>query len=416
MKFFTLKKSSFLTVLFFVNFLFVNIFFIFPQEQPQSNEKTVAKVENVSENYSFIDFLLEIIKFTLNGTNKIYISENYENLSEYASALLTRTFWKNCKPFFLYQSLFSKIELQKQFSATSDVSDESGEDSGEEAFSLLELLDNRDDSALQDGEAEQPILSRVHDGSLRKFSLNGEIFTLNTNGDLTFLTNVSENLIVRRTFDKNFNIIKREDFKNSQTISSIVLIKQTDYEYSEESGKLIKSELENFSDKTKTIKTYFETGKVFSEQNFHYEEEIQQNNDKNTQTKATDDKDKNPVTEEKKYILVKDREKSFEYDDEGKIQKTELIQYFCSTDSKRKKQTSVKQEVTRYEENEYGTSDEYFEENGKLRIKTVYKNSTDYTKTFYFDEGFVVVNEFENGIKTSETTKINGRIVRRRTF
>ena len=98
------------------------------------------------------------------------------------------------------------------------------------------------------------------------------------------------------------------------------------------------------------------------------------------------------------------------------MQKTDFIQYFYSTDSKGKKQVSEKQEVTRYKQNEYGTTDEYFEENGELRIKTVYKNSTDYTKTFYFDNGFSVVNEFVNGIKTSEVTKMNGRIMRRRTF
>lgn len=406
MKFFTLKKSSLLKVLFLLNFLTVNIFFVFPQNQSEIKEKTETKVENQSKEYSFIDFLLEIVKFNLNGTNKIYISENYEELSKDACNLLTRTFWKNCKPFFLYENLFPKTELQKEFSLE--------EETGEESFSLLELLDNRDDSAVQSSEEEKPVLNRLHDGSLRKFSLNGEKFTLNTNGELTFLTNVSENLIVRRIFDKNFNIIKREDFRNSQTLSSIVLIKQTDYEYSLDNGRLFKSELENFENKIKTIKTYFENGKVLDEQKFHYEEEIQQNKNKKTEIKNTTDK--NSTDEEKKYILVKDSQKSFEYDDEGKLQKIDFIQYFYSTDSKGKKQTSLKQEVTRYEQNEYGTTDEFFEENGELRIKTVYKNSTDYTKTFYFDNGFSVVNEFVNGIKIYEITKINGKIVRRRTF
>lgn len=406
MKFFTVKKSSLLTVLFFVNFLFVNIFFIFPQNNSESKETSETEIQDNSKKNSFIDFLLEIIKFNLNGTNEIYISENYEELSKNASLLLTRTFWKNCKPFFLYQSLFSKFEVQKESALEEEFEDDS--------FSLLELLDNRDESAVQNEETEKTVLNRVHDGSLRKFSCNGEKFTLSTNGELTFLTNVSENLIVRRTFDKNFNIVKREDFKNSQTLSSIVLIKQTDYEYSPDSGKLFKSEFENFENKTKAVKTYLESGKVFSEQKFHYEEEVQQN--QNTKTELKHLAEKNAQSEEKKYILVKDSHKSFEYDEEGKLQKIDFIQYFYSTDLKGKKQTSKKQEVTRYEQNEYGTADEYFEENGELRIKTVYKNSTDYTKTFYFDNGFSVVNEFVNGIKTSEITKINGRIVRRRTF
>lgn len=406
MKFFTVKKSSLLKVLFFVNFLSVNIFFIFPQDKAETKETAQTEIQNNSQNCSLIDFLLEVVKFNLNGTNKIYIPENHEELSKNASLLLTRTFWKNCRPFFLYQSLFSKSELKKDSSSEEEFDDGS--------LSLLELLDNRDESAAQDTEVEKTVLNRVHDGSLRKFSCNGEKFTLNTNGELTFLTNVSEKLIVRRTFDRNFSILKREDFKNSQTLSSIVLIKQTDYEYSAGSGKLFKSEFENFENKTKTIKTYFESGKVLCEQKFHYEEEIQQN--QNTKTESKNTPDKNTSDEEKKYILVKDSQKSFEYDEEGRLQKTDFIQYFYSTDSKGKKQVSEKQEVTRYEQNEYGTTDEYFEENCELRIKTVYKNSTDYTKTFYFDNGFSVVNEFVNGIKTSEVTKMNGRIMRRRTF
>ena len=55
------------------------------------------------------------------------------------------------------------------------------------------------------------------------------------------------------------------------------------------------------------------------------------------------------------------------------------------------KKTEKKEHITRFEYVFEQTPDTYFYEDGKLRIKTVYDNLTDFTKTFFFDGGFSVV-------------------------
>ena len=78
-----------------------------------------------------------------------------------------------------------------------------------------------------------------------------------------------------------------------------------------------------------------------------------------------------------------------------------------------RKKTEKKEHITRFEYVFEQTPDTYFYEDGKLRIKTVYDNSTDFTKTFFFDGGFSVVGKYIAGEKVSETTYLDGRSLRR---
>ena len=415
MKLLTPAKSSFFFVLFFIT-----IFSVFSQEQDAEAKEssTTAEVALPSDDepaisddakQTFADFLFEIFNFSQTGKTVSEEVPQYEDISGTACSLLMHSLWKDFKPQFVYQFLNPGFAFHEGEDIEPLLVDEPSEI---DSLSLLEMLDGRDEPALQE-EDETPVLNRIKDGYLRKFSCNGEKFSVNLSGGFTSLTNVSEKLVVRRIYDESFKLIKKETYKNSKELASITQITQTDYEYSPENGNLLKTVLENFPQKTRLERDFSENGRLSAEQKFHYEEIKQPENKKNSSSKNQNDA---TDSEEKKYELLKDYAKTFEYDDSGRTTEVSLIQYFYSTDAKNRRITSEKKQVTRYEYNVEGRADEYFEEDGILRIKTIYTAAADYTKTFYFDNGFSVVSEFENGLKVSESTWENENLLRRRTF
>jgi len=52
-------------------------------------------------------------------------------------------------------------------------------------------------------------------------------------------------------------------------------------------------------------------------------------------------------------------------------------------------------------------------ENGTIRIRRVYTDTSRYTETLYFDGGYSVENTYEHGIKSLERFLLNGREIRR---
>ena len=250
---------------------------------------------------------------------------------------------------------------------------------------MLSVLDGKSDGEKKNADIEA-VLNRLHDGKLRKISYGNEKTSVFEKDGFTVLLNADEKTAVRRTFDSNFHLVKKETFSSPQNFEKFSAVSETNYFYSDD-GKLFKTEAENFSKKTRVLKTYRDDGKIEGETKIHFEEE-------NPQTKS---------------IYVKDSEKKWEYDEKGRIKKIILTEYFPL----KNKKTEKKEHITRFEYVFEQTPDTYFYEDGKLRIKTVYDNSTDFTKTFFFDGGFSVVGKYIAGEKVSETTYLDGRSLRR---
>lgn len=340
------------------------------------------KQDGLELNGEFRNFLFEIAK---NVILQQADGEIFE-ISRPAVQFLLLPVWKNSTFSYLYEVFFPEKAGEINSLAIKKFEDEAeAEDDDSENFDLLSVLDGKSDGEKKNADIEA-VLNRLHDGKLRKISYGNEKTSIFEKDGFTVLLNADEKTAVRRTFDSNFHPVKKETFSSPQNFEKFSAVSETNYFYSDD-GKLFKTEAENFSKKTRILKTYRDDGKIEGETKIHFEEE-------NPQTKS---------------ICVKDSEKKWEYDEKGRIKKIILTEYFPA----KNKKTEKKEHITRFEYVFEQTPDTYFYEDGKLRIKTVYDNSTDFTKTFFFDGGFSVVGKYIAGEKVSETTYLDGRALRR---
>lgn len=352
-------------------------------ENSSFDKKNAQKKQDGLElNGEFRNFLFEIAK---NVILQQADGEIFE-ISRPAVQMLLLPVWKNSTFSYLYEVFFPEKAGEINSLAIKKFEDEAeAEDDDSENFDLLSVLDGKSDGEKKNADIEA-VLNRLHDGKLRKISYGNEKTSIFEKDGFTVLLNADEKTAVRRTFDSNFHLVKKETFSSPQNFEKFSAVSETNYFYSDD-GKLFKSEAENFSKKTRVLKTYRDDGKIEGETKIHFEEE-------NPQTKS---------------ICVKDSEKKWEYDEKGRIKKIILTEYFPA----KNKKTEKKEHITRFEYVFEQTPDTYFYEDGKLRIKTVYDNSTDFTKTFFFDGGFSVVGKYIAGEKVSETTYLDGRALRR---
>ena len=340
------------------------------------------KQDGLELNGEFRNFLFEIAK---NVILQQADGEIFE-ISRPAVQFLLLPLWKNSTFSYLYEVFFPEKAGEINFQAIKKFEDKAeSDDDASENFDLLSVLDGKSDGEKKNADIEA-VLNRLHDGKLRKISYGNEKTSVFEKDGFTVLLNADEKTAVRRTFDSNFHLVKKETFSSPQNFEKFSAVSETNYFYSDD-GKLLKTEAENFSKKTRVLKTYRDDGKIEGETKVHFEEE-------NPQTKS---------------IYVKDSEKKWEYDEKGRIEKIILTEYFPA----KNKKTEKKEHITRFEYVFEQTPDTYFYEDGKLRIKTVYDNSTDFTKTFFFDGGFSVVGKYIAGEKVSETTYLDGRSLRR---
>lgn len=338
------------------------------------------KQDGLELNGEFRNFLFEIAK---NVILQQADGEIFE-ISRPAVQMLLLPVWKNSTFSYLYEVFFPEKAGEINSLAIKKFEAEA-EDDDSENFDLLSVLDGKSDGEKKNADIEA-VLNRLHDGKLRKISYGNEKTSIFEKDGFTVLLNADEKTAVRRTFDSNFHLVKKETFSSPQNFEKFSAVSETNYFYSDD-GKLFKTEAENFSKKTRVLKTYRDDGKIEGETKIHFEEE-------NPQTKS---------------ICVKDSEKKWEYDEKGRIKKIILTEYFPA----KNKKTEKKEHITSFEYVFEQTPDTYFYEDGKLRIKTVYDNSTDFTKTFFFDGGFSVVGKYIAGEKVSETTYLDGRALRR---
>ncbi len=339
---------------------------------------------------NFRDFLFDLAKTALTQKE----TGGLPTLSRQGAVLLLLPVWQSSECKRLYEIFFPEKagELDFYLIAQEENYREGlapfyPSQEGIEGLDLLSVLDGRGETEKKD-EGLQEFLNRLRDGSLRKFSYGDEKTGIVCSEGAVVLLNADEKLVVRRTFDSEFRLVKKEEFINPKSFQNFSMTRQTDYSYFE-GGKLSRTETEDFFKKTKVSKFFGQDGKLLSEEKLHYEQADGEN------------------------VPVKDWETVWEYDEKGR---TAVITRTSFFPAKNKKTAEKKEEVTRFEYNFENTPDTYFYEDGQLRIQTVYENEGDYSKTVFFDGGFSVTSRYCGGEKISETTCQDGRELRRQNF
>ena len=274
------------------------------------------------------------------------------------------------------------------------------------AEQMLSEMDNRDEGGIvegQDAESKEPVEMSFTDssGRLRRFSYGEEHFSVReTDGQKTIVDNAA-GLTVRRFFDGQNRMTKKERFMIGSSAKDIKLLSSRTYAYREESILPFQMTEEITDGKKRNVTEYDERGLAISLETSHYVEQKAKKKDE-------------PPPEPR---LVKDTMSRWTYDDAKRMTEEEIVTYFYSktaTGREKIEKDTIKKQF------HYGASERHpdvsYYENGELRIRTVYESENVYNETMYFDGGFVVQTRYENSVKKSEVISVDGIELRRRTF
>lgn len=361
----------------------------------------------------FKELLFQVDCLALAGCSHKDETKSFVELSRQGSFLLMTPVWRSSKPSWLYEELYpghkGEIEASLNTSAVyNDYSDlwidsaflslnaalelYNGEDED-----LLSLLDNKSSGAVTeiDGQ-ETEVLNRLSSGELRRFSFQGEIFSVSRLGDLIQLTNTADGNVVRRSYNSDYRLVRKEVFNNPQTYDSLILNKSTDYFYEENGSALERTEEDNSRDKTHTQTLFGTNGKPSFSTVWRYEE-------KSSDTEGNTENS-----------LVKTLEKSWLYDEQNRLVNSSVTEFYTEKASRNRTVEKTDKKSYDYEYSEFEKPDTRYYENGELRVETVYSGNDSYKQTLYFDGGFSVVSEFDGGLRLSETIFLDGTEIRRR--
>jgi len=299
---------------------------------------------------------------------------------------------------------------------------------------ILEMLENNDSrgiDGLEDSKVSEKLPQEFSyiqsNGDLRRFSYDGEQFTMWKYGDDTILVNFYGTKLIRKKFDSLYRLVKSEQFKTSNSAQQTSLETQLDYEYSGDSSSPSKSIEQLFSQKKKLVNKFDESGRKIYILESHYEErEIKSSKKKkaeNVESEKTDS-EKADKTEEKpktETVLLDDKKTSRKYDEKGRIIEEETVTWTYKqgiSGRYSRHERSVKN-VFDYsavtDENNFPPNLKFYE-NGELHMERNYSASNSYSEKLYFEDGFSVELIYESGVKKSEIIYVNGKEQRRREF
>ena len=263
---------------------------------------------------------------------------------------------------------------------------------------LAEDLENLDDfiESLEQGNLQPPPSEEEEEkeltlvskkGELSLNALNDEALFPQQTEDYTVLVFANKKKIVRKFYDKNSRIIKKEDWKISDISNT----------------KLLKTELYEYQDNSFSLKN-----KIIIE----------------NQTKSYYDyTDKLLLSSEKKYALYteKDLEKEallfecfYEYDDKNRLTLEESLEYDYAADSYKKlSKVFEKKYVYKYSFEEDIPADFEYYENKVLKVKKLYtKEKGTYTNYIYFDDDYCVSVFYKNGRIIKEIYSKGNKVIR----
>lgn len=285
---------------------------------------------------------------------------------------------------------------------------------GSKILEMLEGSDDRGIEGLEDSKIEDNLPQEFsyikNDGSLRRFSYDGEQFSAWNEGENTVLVNFYGSKLIRKHFDSLFRLVKNEVFRTASQARKMTAEKIIDYGYLGDSTVPEKS-IEDLISEKKRIENHFdENGRNVLKIEGHYEEK----EEKSSKNKKNSDSPK-------EMVLLNDKNTSKQYDSEGRLTVEEFTLW-----SYKKNSFGRRIVEERKMRNEYDYSsvrdgglmkpDLKYYENGELHLLRKYKSADSYSEKLYFDGGFSVEVIYENGIKKTEIIYMNDVEKRRRNF
>lgn len=285
---------------------------------------------------------------------------------------------------------------------------------------ILEMLENNDGRGI-DGLEEAKKTEELplefsysrKDGSLRRFSYDGEQFAVWREGDDTVLVNYYGGKLTRKYFDALYRLSKTEMLKMASTARKMNIEKSIEYSYSGESTLPVSSVEEMISEKKRVENHYDESGRIISQLESHYEEDSAKISKNEKKGKSTE----NPG----KTLLLNDKSTSKRYDAKGRVieEETSFWTYRLNSFGKRIVENRTVRNEYDYsdvtEEND-GKPNQKFYENGELHLERKYTGPDSYSETLYFEGGFSVKLLYEGGSKKTEIIYMNNVEQRRRNF
>ncbi len=359
------------------------------------------------------NFLFEAGRYALNEVCENQEAVNSADLSQQGALFFLIPFWdvQEGKSVLLYEKWFPE---KKEF-IQADKVDKNKFNQILEFFkvhirdtsdsNILKELDNRDDVTVIEDIGEEPVevYNILKEGSLRRFTYDGEIFTVSSEKDMIRLTKVSPDKICRKFFTQDYKLLKTENYNNPKSSLELTLSSDIEYFYDETSNVLSGYEKNDRLGKTKTVVKLNPSGKVLRHDVWDIIETPVKDEDNNS--------DKVDIQKQESSSTV------YEYDNENRLVLLTEKVYSWKPDKRGNKQKSETQSQHKFVYSENKESpDEYFYEDKKLRIKKVYNDDTSCSETLYFDDDFSVRADYKNGMKVLEVFYAGNKELRRRSF
>ncbi|WP_294427884.1 hypothetical protein [uncultured Treponema sp.] len=282
---------------------------------------------------------------------------------------------------------------------------------------ILEMLEDNDSRGIdsQGSEKTEDEVPEEHfytkkDGALRRFSYDGEQFTVWKDGENTVLVNFYGEKLIRKHFDVLYRLVKTEQFKTASVAKNIKLETEMDYQYEGESNKPVSLIEDKIAEKKRVENHFDENGRIVELLESHYEEREKKSKKKN--------KDAAP---EKETVLLNDKKTSLTYDEEGRISEEKITRWSYRTNSfgrnlVEEHETKNVYDYSSVTEKNSQPANLSFYEDGELHLERKYSSATDYSEKLYFEGGFSVELLYKGGVKTSEIIYLDGQEQRRREF
>ncbi len=272
---------------------------------------------------------------------------------------------------------------------------------GTDILSMLE--GSSDDAGAEGNQKKEPVevINVDREGGLRKYSFDGEQVSFQSFNEFNVFVNAADDKVTREFYDSNWNLAKKEIYNNPARTSQLKLKKSIGYFYDGDQ-KLQSTTEENKEDMTRILTEYNSIKKPVLSDGIVYKEI--------TRTPKEIENNK-PV----QYRELPSFKKQWVYDEQNRLVEFNSETYTFTDEKFKKKEVSYKKYEYQYDKLSENPDTYYYEEN-KLRVKTEYKSQTSYNETLYFDEGFSVLTQYEDGFKTLEVIYANDVELRRKTF
>lgn len=207
-----------------------------------------------------------------------------------------------------------------------------------------------------------------------------EIFIPQKNGDNWILINAFNSKVSRSFYDKLFRCYKEEKWEIDNK-GKEDLTKTVETVYFEDSFRIVSKTTTAFlggEKKQKTLKNqlFNDKGLLAREENFLLSEHSPDNDGEN-----------------KKIISQLD----FKYDEENRITESNVTEFnYDNDDSLEQSYSFNKKYLYKYNGDDIPADFDYYED-GKLKIRNIYKSANTYRSQIFFDEDFSVETFYENG-------------------